>query len=930
MATPFLQRIAEVVQSSTLKPCRLATTENVSLSGNQTLDSVASNPGDRILVWRQTDPAENGIYVVYAGSWQRSSDFNGSGDLTTGSVVAVFEGTQYGNNQFQVTFSGDASFGSTEFVFSLISYDAAAVNDALTAAQAAQAASETAKTEAEAAQTAAAASAAEADADADEVATDLVTIQALSAATSAAKTEAELAADSAQLSQGLYSSTTAALGNGVQGSTSLTGGSGGTDGTFDLAMSGGTEVDPVRGYFVVSSGAVTEIVVSYPGYYSSDPTGFDFSGSSGLTGASATPVLGANVGIGEYFSVPASGDDSLILYLVTSGPAATEQLRYPSKDYVNGVREDMDTDPFPPTDFELPIGLRITSNPTTATVDATGYTIANGNRFYAIPEIEDLDLEIGDTVRVAFKRIAGTDQPASFTFRASSTLISTHNFEVLGGYYVAEAVIPATTTIIRIDFTNSSGSDVIISRPRYAKKVTQRDRSVVRRQRLEQISADPGSKSNLWPTGDPTLNSIGGGGTFADAAVNADGTILVPADMNLSIVPADNTFVRDNGSTMTILVKLSTSAVQAVRARWVGATTSTTTIDLRALGDGWYGITDDVSTSDPVGIGEIYIEVDNRIVSFSGLTPADLTVEKIIILDGAEFPDRVPSAAPDTYPDGEVIVTQASDVLKLYQRAGDGTYIEWTYTRYNDTGDRAVGWRLTGLSTATRTGDTAFTTGTAITNSGEFELAIKEVGKTDFMGGSTHGDMEEDRALVLLIDGNKVTPDGSTSYRASRVEAIQVASLWEVDNATDTLTATVVTQWIWEKQELRLKHHLEWKRSITITTPYFAMLPVLRGSSPFITETAYLAPDYASYDISTSGHAMPGGNYQRILAVGGSGIKVDLEVVSGWSTDSRSFAEDTSNRNKFYFSPYSIGGNTSVTSGDTQEFETIYRIGVSA
>lgn len=124
MTTPFLQRIAEVVQSSTLKPCRIATTEDISLSGNQTIDGIATIPGDRVLVWQQTDPAENGIYVVYAGSWQRSADFNGTGDIVTGSVVAVFAGDTYGNNQFQVTFNGEPTFGSTQFVFGMISFQA--------------------------------------------------------------------------------------------------------------------------------------------------------------------------------------------------------------------------------------------------------------------------------------------------------------------------------------------------------------------------------------------------------------------------------------------------------------------------------------------------------------------------------------------------------------------------------------------------------------------------------------------------------------------------------------------------------------------------------------------------------------------------------------------------------------------------------------
>jgi hypothetical protein len=153
----------------------------------------------------------------------------------------------------------------------------------------------------------------------------------------AARVAAEAARDAAQLSKGIFESTAAALGNGVQGHGAITGGSGGTNGTFPLITSGGTQVVPVRGTFVVAGGAVTEINVYYPGYYSSNPTGFNFAASSGLTSASATPTMGVNAGVGEYFSVPSTTPNELILYKVTAGPAATEVLRYPAKTFVDAL-----------------------------------------------------------------------------------------------------------------------------------------------------------------------------------------------------------------------------------------------------------------------------------------------------------------------------------------------------------------------------------------------------------------------------------------------------------------------------------------------------------------------------------------------------------------------------------------------------------------
>ena len=53
---------------------RAATTANITLSGTQTIDGVALNVGDRVLVKNQTTASGNGIYVVASGAWTRSLD----------------------------------------------------------------------------------------------------------------------------------------------------------------------------------------------------------------------------------------------------------------------------------------------------------------------------------------------------------------------------------------------------------------------------------------------------------------------------------------------------------------------------------------------------------------------------------------------------------------------------------------------------------------------------------------------------------------------------------------------------------------------------------------------------------------------------------------------------------------------------------------
>lgn len=70
-------------------PCKVATTANITLSGEQTIDGVAVVSGDRVLVKDQTDATENGIYVVDTTAWDRAKDFDGNRDVVQGTIVLV-------------------------------------------------------------------------------------------------------------------------------------------------------------------------------------------------------------------------------------------------------------------------------------------------------------------------------------------------------------------------------------------------------------------------------------------------------------------------------------------------------------------------------------------------------------------------------------------------------------------------------------------------------------------------------------------------------------------------------------------------------------------------------------------------------------------------------------------------------------------------
>lgn len=98
-------------------PCRVATTANITLSGEQTIDGIAVGEDDRVLVKDQSTGAENGIYECSTGSWTRAPDFDGDNDVVMGTQVTVNFGTINANTLWRVTTSTEIYIGTTTISF---------------------------------------------------------------------------------------------------------------------------------------------------------------------------------------------------------------------------------------------------------------------------------------------------------------------------------------------------------------------------------------------------------------------------------------------------------------------------------------------------------------------------------------------------------------------------------------------------------------------------------------------------------------------------------------------------------------------------------------------------------------------------------------------------------------------------------------------
>jgi hypothetical protein len=125
MTSPTVDRRFGVVGALGLKaPCVVASTGNLTLEGEQTINAIAVVSGDRVLVKDQTTASSNGIYEADTGEWARTEDANGNFDLVKGTLVYVTGGTSVGKGIWTVSSTAGTTTGFHEVGTDTISFTA--------------------------------------------------------------------------------------------------------------------------------------------------------------------------------------------------------------------------------------------------------------------------------------------------------------------------------------------------------------------------------------------------------------------------------------------------------------------------------------------------------------------------------------------------------------------------------------------------------------------------------------------------------------------------------------------------------------------------------------------------------------------------------------------------------------------------------------
>lgn len=122
----------DLVDSTTLQatsasikiPAALASTANLTLSGEQTIDGTLTS-STRLLVKDQTAASQNGIYDTGGSAWTRATDLSSDSDIVQGTLVSVTSGTINGDTMWRISSANPIVVGTDDIDFEAAQFVAA-------------------------------------------------------------------------------------------------------------------------------------------------------------------------------------------------------------------------------------------------------------------------------------------------------------------------------------------------------------------------------------------------------------------------------------------------------------------------------------------------------------------------------------------------------------------------------------------------------------------------------------------------------------------------------------------------------------------------------------------------------------------------------------------------------------------------------------
>lgn len=291
--------------------------------------------------------------------------------------------------------------------------------------------------------------------------------------------------------------------------------------------------------------------------------------------------------------------------------------------------------------------------------------------------------------------------------------------------------------------------------------------------------------------------------------------------------------------------------------------------------------------------------------------------------NGNQMIPMSPDSAPVDSGGDKLIVSVSTSLVNIYVPKGSGYVLyPFVHSINNDRGCDV--WRCQRVYSASKDSSGGLVTGREIVGVGEIETAIKIKGKSDFMGGLSHGD-EILTSISMFINGVS-RPLTSSTYLADSIEFIQQSNLYEPDTATpqSTIAATAHKRWVFSKDGVTIQQSVVWGGEYDIDVAYMGMLPMLRLSgSDQITDSAYRSPLWVKEDVSQPGFPQVNSTSDQVK-LSGPNYSAISSAIDGFTDPSRFVNVSPAELyNKIY---YSYCKDKLVSTGD--EFNMTFKLDI--
>lgn len=254
----------------------------------------------------------------------------------------------------------------------------------------------------------------------------------------------------------------------------------------------------------------------------------------------------------------------------------------------------------------------------------------------------------------------------------------------------------------------------------------------------------------------------------------------------------------------------------------------------------------------------------------------------------------------------------------------------------NDSSSNYDIWRLRGVEIFTKNSDNTFTKAyenTLIHEASEWECAIKETGKPDFVGGSTHGDEFLD-SITFIVDGKFYTEVSSLNgVICKELRIIRKSKLYRANENSSTHIADHYVDYLFKNNEITIDNRVDWKVDTNCGISYLCMLGARRlNGTTQITNKGIKQGDGSILDLSNEGHTNTASTKRCTKAYlwndgsnGGLNVAMSVEILDNNFFPKFNFKFDNrSEYNKFYFDQCGLDFN--VKTGDIWYNKALYKI----